>query len=317
MGGHGPHRLRHVQRVSVPVILHQVCRNQSVAVGGVHGPQRLRHALPPHVLALLRVVLNQRRGKKELISRRGDGMDRGRYLASHRITGVGHSPRHDVWRLGLYHELVHPANHAAHGVVGQRPDHCDAVPAFDVLLCGKDGIARLGPVDNLRRRSPFRQSVGPVLVVGPLRPYDGPPVASCHQHKAFPGRGRAVVRRHQLPVFHGIAQPLQLGYEPPEGLARLFLDRLSPPYRPPSLKFLHVFQDNHAGADGPSPAQDNPRQPPDIPVHQGRALCLGEVLAVRGEPRQPHRTAAALLHRVHVPHGGLQVPGVRVVGLVH
>ena len=244
-------------------------------------------------------------------------MDRGRYLASNRIAGVCHSPRHDVWRLCFYHELIHSTNHAAHGVVRQRPNHRDAVPAFDVLLCGENGVARLGPVDNLRRRPPLRQSVCTVLVVRPLRPYDRPSVTPRHQDKALAGSRRSIVRRHQLPVFHGIAQPLQLGYEPPEGLARLFLDRLPPPDRPPGLKFLHVFQDNHAGADGPCPAQDNPCKAPDIPVHQGRTLRFGEVLAVRGEPRQPHRTAAALLHRVHVPHGGLQVPGVRMVGFVH
>lgn len=58
-------------------------------------------------------------------------------------------------------------------------------------------------------------------------------------------------------------------------------------------------------------------QSPDPLVHGLSSLGLGKMLAVRGGPQQAHRAAAGDFERVHIPHAGLIVYGVRVVGLVH
>ena len=151
----------------------------------------------------------------------------------------------------------------------------------------------------------------------PFRPHDRPPVAAGNQHKAFSCGRCSQVRRHDFPVFNLITQLQKLPLPFLKGLPSFFLHRFPFPYRPPCYELLHIFQDNHPWADSPSPAQDNPRKPPDVPVYQCRTFGFGEVLTIRREPRKPHRAAPANFPRVYIPHARLQVFRVRVVGAVH
>ena len=153
--------------------------------------------------------------------------------------------------------------------------------------------------------------------VGPLRPEDGPPVAPGHQEEPLADGGGSVVRRHQLPPLYVVAQRGQLSHKLLEGLPHPGLDGLPSPHRPPGLELLHVLQDDDPGANCPGPSQGDPGEAPDLLVHGLPALGLGKVLAVRGGPQQPHRPAAAHLPGIDVPHAGLVVLRVGVVGLVH
>ena len=70
---------------------------------------------------------------------------------------------------------------------------------------------------------------------------------------------------------------------------------------------------HHARPDRPGPAQHDPREPPNIPVHKGAALGFGEVLAVRREPRQPNAPPAAFFHRIDGKHVFSEMPRPRMI----
>ena len=122
---------------------------------------------------------------------------------------------HDERIPGADGELVHTSDDPPHGVVRQRPHGVDAVLLLDLRFSGEDGRARQAPVDDLRRRYPrFALAALDLLAVsrcmGPLWPSDGPAITPGDQHEALASGRRAVVCRHQLPVFHLVAQRLQL-----------------------------------------------------------------------------------------------------------
>ena len=152
--------------------------------------------------------------------------------------------------------------------------------------------------------------------MGALRPDNGPAVAPGCQHKPLPCGWRAIVCRHQHPVFHGVPQVFQLLFPFPEGLPSLAFYGLSLPHRPPGDEFLHVFQQNHVWPHRSRPPQDDPGKAPDIPVNEGRTLGLGKVLAVRAEPCKSHLPPPDNLLRVNVPDRSLQMLRVGVVGPV-
>ena len=214
-------------------------------------------------------------------------------------------------------ELVHTSDDAPHGVLRQRPHRLQAISFHDLRLGREYRWARQAPVDDLRRAAPLGQSIRAGLAVGGLRPDNRLPVTAGNQVEPLAGGGRTVVRRDQLPILHVIAQFLQLSDELPERGARQLLHRLSLPHRPPRPKLLHIFEDDNAGSYRCCPAQRDPREPTNLPVDQRSAFSFAEVLAVRREPRQPHRPTPAHGLGVDVPHGRLKMLRVRVVGAVH
>ena len=237
-----------------------------------------------------------------------------------------------VLKFGLYNKrfpafdgvFIHASNDSPHGVVRQRALNLyrGAVLLFDFLLAVKDGVHRQRPVDHFRSRAP-RQAFSCFYLLAArrrvcsLRPDNRPPVAACYQNEALACRGRAIIGGDKLPMVHVIAEIPQLLQPLPKSLPRFLLDGFSLPDRAPGCKLFHVFEDNNPWAHRPGPAQHDPREPPDIPVHKGAALGFREVLAIRRKPCQPYRASSAYLCRVNIPHGCLQVHGVRVVRLVH
>jgi hypothetical protein len=65
------------------------------------------------------------------------------------------------------------------------------------------------------------------------------------------------------------------------------------------------------------PADHDPREAPDLLVDGLAALGLREVLAVRAEPREPDRPAAARFARVDLPDVLAVVARRRVIRRVH
>ena len=134
-------------------------------------------------------------------------------------------PRRDNKRCCRFdHELVHATGHAAHGVLGQRANSGHAVPFTDFLLAGKNRGGGQVPVDDLRRAPPRLFQARLYLRAVRRRvcgfwPHNGPPVAPGDQEKPLSCGGRSVVRRHQFPPFHGVAQGLQLAQPLVERLA--------------------------------------------------------------------------------------------------
>ena len=214
-------------------------------------------------------------------------------------------------------ELVHAPDDPPHGVLRQRPHRLQAISFHDLRLGREYRWAWQTPVDDLRRTAPLFQSIRAGLAVGGLRPDNRLPVTAGDQIEALTRGRRTVVRRDQLPIFHGVAQRLELEYELPERGTCQSFDRLALPHRPPRLELLHILQNDDAGPYRCRPAQRDPRKAANLPVDQRSAFSFAEVLAVRREPRQPHRPTPAHGLGVDIPHGRLKMLRVRVVGAVH
>ena len=187
--------------------------------------------------------------------------------------------RYDERCPGFDCELVHAANDTAHGVVRQRPDGGNAVPLVYFILRRKNRRTRQRPVDDLRGAAPWQQfSAAHFRTVSrgvcALRPDDRTPVAAGNQHQPTSGSRRTIVGCHQLAPFHAISQCPKLPDELLKRRSGQFLYRFPLTHRPPRLELFDVFKDDDAWAHLRRPAQDDPREAPDLAVNKRRALCL-------------------------------------------
>ena len=257
------------------------------------------------------------RGDEGLLSAVGAGdCVGGRVDAFHSVAALMRKAN-DEGALRLDHVAVDALGDAGKRGLGER---ADALRLFGLRAGEKDRGAGQGKIEALGDVAPglHRRRGDRGRGVRLRRPDDGAPIAPGHEIEPLPNRGGAVVTGANLAPLHRVAAATERADETPEKPPLAAGDGLALGIeRAPSLKFLDVFEKNHAGRDGVDPVNDDPREAANVLGPGLAALGLGEVLAVGAEPDAADWPAAGDLQRI----GGADVLAIvdrlRVIHPVH